>query len=89
MVLADYTMSGSAVLPTKIMAMMMVIMNIAFSDPRLFTLPVSETSPPPNAPPTPASLRCIRIVMISSIALTTCTTCMMNAVSTLTAVSPL
>ena len=63
---------------TKIAAITNVVMNTIFSEPRRLALPVSDTSPPPNAPPTFASPCCRRIATISRIALVTCVACIMN-----------
>ena len=68
-------------LSTKMHASTMVPMNMIFSDPRRFVLPVSAISLPPNALPTPASLRCKRIAMMMLIALATCIAWVMNCIS--------
>ena len=69
---------GRTMLAIKIIAMMYVAINNIFSEPRLFALPVSETSPPPNALPTFASPRCRRTAMISRTALATWIACVIN-----------
>ena len=59
------------ILPMNVIAIMYVVINSIFSDPRLFALPVSDTSPPPNALPTFASPCCSRTAIISRIAVVT------------------
>ena len=62
---------GRITLPMNTRAIMNVMTNSIFSDPLLFTLPVSDTSPPPKALPTFASPRWSSTAIMRRIALAT------------------